>query len=1021
MKFCGECGRPLAVADRDEGSQRRHVTVMFCDMVGSTNLVDSLDPEDFREILAAYQQTCEAAVQRYDGFSAQWAGDGLLAYFGYPQAHEDQAQRAVHAGLQIVAEIEQCSARLNVPLQVRVGLHSGLVVTGEVGTGGARLERAVVGTTPHIAARLQSLAAPGTVVVSDAVRELVDRHFVLEPLGEHALRGVARPVGVHRALRATGVVGRLDVVGPRALKPMVGRDAEFTQLETAWGRAAGGRGAIVHIPGEAGIGKSRLVRALTETVGGAHVWQCSSHHGSTSLYPVIQYLERRLGLERSEPPERQVGALTRSVLDVGLDPGTTVPFLAELLGVDTGERTELAPIDARTATMRAIEALLAADAAVDPLLLVVEDLHWADPTTIELLGRLATELPRHRVLCVATYRREFEPQWAADRTIALGPLTQADVRAMVAASGLDTDLSGADGVPLFIEELLKLLALQDHRDRDDSTATLVPPTLQGLLTQRLERLPEYSDVIDVAAVLGREFEVEPIAALVPLDGAIAKLVEHEVIRPVDGFTTRFEFTHALLQDAAYTRLLRRRRRALHGQVAALLTTRFEALAEREPEIVAHHWRRAGEPGKSVPFWQAAGERAIARAAFVEAADHFRSGLDALEQAGADAGDRSELLIHLGASLQAGIGYAAPGVDEAYAEARRLGVGHRLAFVLRGQWAFHLLRAEYGTAEGYANDQLELAERTGDAALLADGHYGRGMVHLYRGEFELARSHLTESYDRYTPRAPTDWLSQAEGDTGVAALAYNSSVLWNLGEAQESLWRSDLSLELAEQVGGPVTRAQAWGMRALLHLARVEPTEFARWTERTRAHSVDHNVGYWRALASLLDGALQARAGKLEAGCALVDGALAAYQRSGSRLGLSRFYVLQADLRLLSGNHAGAFASLEAAEEHTVSTGERYTEAELHRFKGRLLMAQPHPDVEAATAAFEQAVAAAHRQHATLLELRAATTLALHQRQTGAPATALERVAQLSDRLSAHSALADLVQARGLLDQPVAAR
>ena len=253
---------------------------------------------------------------------------------------------------------------------------------------------------------------------------------------------------------------------------MVGRDAEFAQLEIAWGRAAGGRGAIVHIPGEAGIGKSRLVRALTEKVGGAHVWQCSSHHGSTSLYPVIQYLERRLGLERSEPPERQVGALTRSVLDAGLDPGATVPFLAELLGVDAGERTDLAPIDARTATMRAIEALLAADAAVDPLLLVVEDLHWADPTTIELLGRLATELPRHRVLCVATYRREFEPPWAADRTIALGPLTQADVRAMVAASGLDTDLSGADGVPLFIEELLKMLALQDGAN---ATATTPRP------------------------------------------------------------------------------------------------------------------------------------------------------------------------------------------------------------------------------------------------------------------------------------------------------------------------------------------------------------------------------------------------------------------------------------------------------------------------------------------------------------------------------------------------------------------
>lgn len=1021
MKFCGECGRPLAVADRDGSSQRRQVTVMLCDMVGSTKLVDALDPEDFREILAAYQQTCEAAVQRYGGFNAQWAGDGLLAYFGYPQAHEDQAQRAVHAGLQIVAEVERLDARLSVELRVRVGLHSGLVVTGEVGTGAARLERAVVGSTPHIAARLQSLAAPGTVVVSDAVRELVGRHFVLEPLGEHSLRGVTRPVGVHRAVRATGMVGRLDVVGPPALKPMVGRDAELAQLEAAWARAVAGRGAIVHIPGEAGIGKSRLVRALTEKVGGAHVWQCSSHHRSTSLYPVIQYLERRFGLERSEPSERQIAALTRAALDAGIDPDRIVPFLAELLGVHTGERTDLSPIDARTATLRAIEAMLAADAAVEPVLLVVEDLHWADPTTVELVGRLATELPRHPVLCVSTYRGEFEPPWVADRTIALGPLTKDDVRLMVEASGTDTDVSGADGVPLFIEELLKMPALPDanERDRNDSMTTLVPPTLQGLMTHRLERLPEYGDVIDVAAVLGRAFDLELLQALVPLGGAIAKLVDQEVLRPVDGFTSRFEFTHALLQDAAYTRLLRRRRRALHGRVAVLLTSRFDDLTEREPEIVARHWRRAGEPGKSVPYWQAAGERAIARAAFLEAADHFRSGLNALDKAGT--GDRSELLIHLGASLQAGIGYAAPGVDEAYSEARRLGVGDRLAFVLRGQWAFHLLRAEYGTAEGFANEQLELGERSGDAAVLADGHYGRGMVHLYRGEFELARRHLTEAYDRYTPRTVTDWLSQAEGDTGVAALAYNSSVLWNLGEADESSRRSDLSLELAEQVGGPVTRAQAWGMRALLHLARLEPTEFARWTARTRAHSVDHNVGYWRALASLLDGALRARAGDVATGCALVDGALEAYTRSGSRLGLSRFYVLQADLRLMSGDHGAAFASLDAAEEHMVRTGERYTEAELHRFKGRLLMAQPQPDAEAATAAFERAVAAAHRQRATLLELRAATTLALHQRGIGTPATALERVAQLYDRLSAHAALADLVQARALLDQPVVAR
>ena len=313
-------------------------------------------------------------------------------------------------------------------------------------------------------------------------------------------------------------------------------------------------------------------------------------------------------------------------------------------------------------------------------------------------------------------------------------------------------------------------------------------------------------------------------------------------------------------------------------------------------------------------------------------------------------------------------YAAPGVDDAYAEARRLGVGARLGTVGRGQWAFHLLRADYDRAAEFADEQLALGQ-------LADGHCGMGMVHLYRGEFALARVHFTSAHEHYTARPETDWLLQVGGDSGVAALAYNSSVLFNLGELDESLRRSDLSLELAERVGGPVTRAQAWGMRALLHLARTEPSEFARWTERTRSHSVFHNVGYWRALASLLHGALRARAGELEQGRAMVDAALDAYLRSGARLGLSRFYVLQAELSLAAGDPAGAFAALETAEAHVATTGERYSEVELHRFKGRLLLAAG--DGDGATAAFERAVAVAREQRAVMLELRAATSLAQH--------------------------------------------
>ena len=326
-------------------------------MVGSTALAESLDPEDFREILSAYQHACARAVERYDGWIAQWAGDGLLAYFGYPRAHEDDAHRAVHAALAIVEEI----ARLKARIQVRIGLHSGVVIAGETGTGDALLQRGIVGTTPHIAKRLEAIAPPGTILIGDSTRELVETHFELAPEGERELRGVAQPISVYRVLRFTG--GRLD---RRPLKPMVGRDAELARLVTAWERAAGGRGAIVHIPGEAGIGKSRLVGALTDHVGAAQIWQCSAHHRSSSLYPVIQALG-------AEPPRRP----------------------------------DLTPLDARAAILRDLEALVLAD----PKLLVVEDLHWADPTTIELLGRIATRLPAVAVLCVATYRPEFQPPW----------------------------------------------------------------------------------------------------------------------------------------------------------------------------------------------------------------------------------------------------------------------------------------------------------------------------------------------------------------------------------------------------------------------------------------------------------------------------------------------------------------------------------------------------------------------------------------------------------------------------------
>jgi class 3 adenylate cyclase/predicted ATPase len=1021
------------------------MTVMFCDLVESTPLAELFDPEDFREVLSGYQHACARAIERFNGYTAKYVGDGLVAYFGYPRAHEDDALRAVHAGLGILEEVESLNAGLrDVSLQVRIGLDTGIVVAGQMGAGEMREHLAIVGETPHIAARLESIAQPGSVMISDATRALVEDYFETKPQGVTALRGVSRTVGVHKVLRPSALVERLEVAAARRLRPMVGRGRELARLTEAWQQAEDGHGATVHVSGEAGIGKSRLVIGLREQVGQRirveRRWQCSAHHRNTSLYPVIRFLERLLGLDRRETFRHQLEVLKRAVLAAGLDPVEAVPLLGDLLSVRGGHRDAragLTPRDARTATLRVLEALLVTNPAEHPMLLLVEDLQWADPTTVELIGRLVPRLPGIPVLCILTFRREFKPPWSQPvLEMELGPLSSEHVRAMIAA-GSDTALdpavvqrvdANADGVPLFVEEMLKMLELGSETAAADGamSPTVVPPTLQGLLTERLDRLPELGDVIDAAAVLGREFDRDQLAALEPQHGAdlgpaLEQLAAHDVLRLIDDAGSRCEFTHGLLQEAAYQRLLRRRRHALHGSVAEMLTRRFGSVAEREPEVVAHHWSCAAQPGKAVPYWHAAGIRALERAAFLEAAEHFRRGFAALDATGPDPGDdleRVDFLTHLAASLQAGRGYAAARVDDTYAKARtaceRAGSHERLVPVIRGQWMFHLLRAQYGTALDLGKEMLALGERDEDPVHLAEGHLYCGLVHMYLGNLELARERLEEAFTRYQQHDPSDQVYGAQGDTGVGALAYLALVLWNLGHSEESRQRSDLSLGLAEQVGGPVTRAQAWGMRSVLHLSRSEPAEVRHWLEKTLAHSVDHNVGYWQTLGSLFSGWLEGHAEDLQSGTTRLRDSLEAYMSSGSRLSLPHFYILLADLRLAAGDRRATLDALSAAEEHIETTGERFSESELFRVKGRALMAGDSPDPHGATAAYERAVEAARVQNAKLLELRAATRLVVHQRRLGMPSTAHQTVASLCDWFTPASQLPDVVRARALV-------
>ena len=1028
------------------------MTVMFCDIVESTPMTQTIDPEDLREVLSDYQHACARAIERFGGHIARYAGDGLVVYFGYPKAREDSAHGAVHAGLGILDELRPLSAQLTerhgFALNVRIGIHTGLVVAGDMGTETTRDQLAIVGDTPHIAARLESMAAPGTVVISDATRALTEGFFEIESLGPQALRGVARPVVAHRVLRPTGAIGRFEVAGARRLTPLVGRDAELARLAEVWQRVKHGRGAVVQLTGEAGIGKSRIVHELLERlgqqIGAEQVWQCSAHHQSTTLYPVIRFLERFIGLDRADPVERQLAMIRDVAVAANLVVSDAVPLLADLLAIEgrvPDARSTLSARDARTATLHVLETLLVADPARHPLLLVVEDVHWADPTTVELLGRIIVNLSRIPVMCVLTFRPEFTPPWTgrAPIELPLGPLSSEGVRALAAWASpkpLDPAVlewvdAAADGIPLFVEETLKMFehAAGEVVVRGSQTGyTMVPSTLQGLLTERLDRLPDLVDLIDVAAVLGREFDRGLLEALwpagaPPLEPALLQLAAQDVLRPVAGAPSRCEFTHALLQEAAYERILRRHRQTLHGRVASSLIEITTSAAEREPELVAHHWSCAAQPAKAVSYWHAAGTRALERAAFLEASHHFRRGLEALDEVGPDPGDdlqRADFHTHLAASLQAGHGYAAAGVEDAYAQARvgceRAGSQERLVPVIRGQWLYHLLRSEYAVARELADEMLDLGERSADPVLLAEGHLYRGLVHMYVAEFDQARDALEDAFARYRRPTRSDHIYEAQGDTGVMALAYGALVLWNLGYADRSRERSDLSLELAERVGGPVTRAQAWGMRSIVHLTRGESVELSYWVDKTLAVSIDSNIGYWRAVSSTLSAWQHGRSRDLDVGIARLQESQESYLQSGASLSLPHFCIYLADLRLAAGDRAQALDALRVGEDHIDATGEGFAESEMFRFKGRVLMAGSSPDPDAATVAYERAVSSARAQNARLLELRACTRLAVHQARIGAPRTALTQVAELCDWFTLASELPDVARARMLLAQ-----
>jgi class 3 adenylate cyclase/predicted ATPase len=1040
-------------------AERRQLTVMFCDLVGSTHLSGQLDPEDLRQVVRAYQETAAAVIQQFAGHIAQYLGDGLLVYFGYPRAHGDDAQRAVHTGLGIVAAMDTLNRRLQtaygVQLAVRIGIHTGPVVVGQMG-GGGRHEHLALGETPNIAARLQGLAQPNTVVISPVTARLVHGTFALEDLGTHALRGVAEPVvvSVVRGLLATPSRDEEFVAAGAPL--LVGREEESGLLRRRWEQSKARLGQVVLISGEAGIGKSALVEGLRAQVRAEGVpriaFRCSPYHTNSALYPVITHIERLLQCVPDDPPATRLAKLEAGLRSYGLPLAEGVPLVAGLLSVPLpAERyaaLTLTPQQQKQQTLDTLVTWLEAEAERQPVLVAWEDLHWADPTTLEVLGLVIEQAPTVPMLHVLTYRPEFSPPWPQRShmtPLVLNRLERPQVEALITqraggkplpAEVVQYIVAKTDGVPLYVEELTKMLLasalLREEADQYVLTGPLhtvtIPDTLQDALMARLDQLNRAKEVAQLGAVLGREFAYELLAAIVPQDeetlqAGLAQLVEAELLyqrgRPP---RARYLFKHALIQDAAYASLLKSTREQVHQQIAQVFEARFPALVETQPELVAQHYTAAGCHEQAVVYWQRAGQQASQRSANLEAISHYTAGIELLKTL-PETPEHTQhaLTLHLalGAALQMAKGHAAPEVEHAYTQARALcqqvGETPELAPVLFRLWRFYIARPELHTACELGETLLRLAQRADDPALAVIAHYALGLTWSYLGALPAARPHLEEGSARYTPDLRRALAFRTGQDPGVACRFHAARTLWLLGYPDQALARFHEALALAHALSHPYTLGSAWCYAAIVSQYRRDVPAVHEHAEAAVALATEQGFPLWAAQGTSLRGWALAMQGQGEAGIAQVRQGIAAWRATGAVLAVPYFCTLLADVAAQLGHTADGLQAL--AEAHTLvqQYEERWGEAEIYRLRGVLLLRQPVPPQAEAEAWLQRALDVARRQEAKSLELRAAMSLSRLWQQQGKQAEARALLAPIYGWFTEGFDTADLQEARALLD------
>jgi class 3 adenylate cyclase/tetratricopeptide (TPR) repeat protein len=974
-------------------AERRPITVMFCDLVGSTSMAAKLDAEDWRTLVNAYLDEASAAVTGLGGHVLKKLGDGLMALFGYPHAQENDAERAVRAALAIqraLVEINARNARRGAPeLSARIGLDSGQVVVDATGE--------VFGEAPNIAARVQGAAESGSILITAAVQRQTAGLFVSEDRGQHALKGMAAPMTLYRIVRASGG-GRRG--GARVLTPLVGREEELDLLARRWERARKGEGQLALVVGEPGLGKSRLMEEfhgrLGETPHTWVEWASSQLLQNTPLHPIAEWGRQRFGADL--PAEQRLADLENTLGLIGLDATEYAPLLAPLVDVLLPEdrAAKLAPEELRRRQLAAMTAWILAAARSQAVVLAFEDLHWADPTSLDLMRALAERGAQAPLLIIATARPEFRPPWSVrshHSVISLSPLDSVQIAKMVhelsARHALPMDIvegvsERTGGVPLFVEEVTRLLLERGEQ----GGAQAIPPTLQQSLAARLDRLGAARETAQIGAVLGRGFSYALLRDVAGLDeGALKSTLERLAEADIlfvegDGAQAAYRFKHALIQDAAYDSLLKSRRQALHAQAAASIEARFPQLAEAQPELVARHFGEAGLAEKAIPYWLRAGRLAAARSANMEAIAHLRSGLECT-QALVPGASRSRfelsLQLALGGPLIATRGFASNAAETTYLRAeelsRELQSEADLFAALRGLGYVYQVRANFEGSTRLVEEVLALAKRSAAPELLAEADHFAGMLSFHLGQFQSSRDRLEKLAEGGEYRGR--YHSEVDGiDTRVLCRGYISHCDWHLGYPIRSLKIAEKAVALAREIAHPFSIALALNYLAMLRQHQRDADAALNAAVEARNICADNRFDYYGAWSNLVRAWAIAECGQIDEGLAAYDEALEEFRRTSAGLRISHHLGLLAALHGKAGRASAGLRLIDEAFAIAKANHETWCSSELHLERGELLLLASGDDAETqADKEFQAAIEIAAAQGAKLPELRASVARA----------------------------------------------